>query len=228
MARTSQFALPFDHRPSLSGADFLVSPCNSGAVAWIDRWPDWPGPVLALAGPQASGKTHLASVFAARTGAAVVDTGELEAARPAELASSSSPLIIDDAQNLAGNAAGERALFHLINYLAGQKGRLLLCGAAPPARWKVHLPDLASRLNALPVAEIGPPDDELMAALVVKLFADRQLQVGTDVVSFMVTRMERSFAAARALVAAVDARALESRRAVTVPLVREVMQGFQD
>ncbi|MGE0652502.1 MAG: DnaA/Hda family protein [Alphaproteobacteria bacterium] len=228
VARGSQFALPFGHRPSLGGTDFLVSSCNSDAVAWIDRWPDWPGPVLALVGPPASGKTHLASVFAARTGAVWVDLGQLAASAPAELAASASPLIIDDAHSVAGNVGGERALFHLINYLAGQTGRLLLGGGLAPARWNVRLPDLASRLNTLPVAEIGPPDDELMAALVVKLFADRQLQVGMDVVLFMVARMERSFEAASALVAAIDARALESRREVTVPLVREVMEEFQD
>jgi chromosomal replication initiation ATPase DnaA len=228
VARGGQFALPFGHRPSLGGADFLVSPCNSGAVAWIDRWPDWPGPVLALVGPAASGKTHLASVFAARTGAMWVDLGQLASAAPAELAASASPLIIDDAHGVAGNVAGERALFHLVNYLAGKTGRLLLGGILPPARWNVHLPDLASRLNALPVAEIGLPDEDLMAALVVKLFADRQLQVGMDVVLFMVARMERSFESASALVAAIDARSLESRRAVTVPLVSEVMGESQD
>jgi chromosomal replication initiation ATPase DnaA len=103
-----------------------------------------------------------------------------------------------------------------------------MTGLVPPARWKVALPDLASRLGALPVAEIGPPDDDLMAALLVKLFADRQLSVGAEVVTFMVARMERSFAAARALVAAIDARALGARRAVTVPLVRDVMDGVQD
>jgi chromosomal replication initiation ATPase DnaA len=227
-SRASQFPLPFDHRPSLGGEDFLVSPCNSAAVAWIDRWPEWPGPALALAGAGASGKTHLASVFAARTDGRLVDAARLAATPPAELAEAAAPLILDDADRLAGDEAGERALFHLLNYLAGQKGRLLLTGALPPARWKVALPDLASRLGALPVAEIGAPDDGLMGALLVKLFADRQLQVGADVIAFMVARMERSFAAARALVAAVDARALESRRAITVPLVRAVLEAAQD
>ena len=226
--RASQFPLPFDHRPSLGGDDFLVSPCNAAAVAWIDRWPEWPGPALALAGAGASGKTHLASVFAARTGGRLIDMAQLTATPPAELADASMPLILDDADKVAGDAAGEQALFHLLNYLVGQKGRLLLTGAVPPARWKVALPDLASRLGALPVAEIGPPDDGLMGALLVKLFADRQLQVGADVIAFMVARMERSFAAARALVGAIDAHALESRRAITVPLVRAVMDTGRD
>ena len=226
--RASQFPLPFDHRPSLAGDDFLVSPCNGAAVAWIDRWPEWPGPALALAGAGASGKTHLASVFAARTDGRLIDRTQLTATPPAELADAATPLILDDVDRVAGDAAGERALFHLLNYLAGQKGRLLLTGALPPARWKVALPDLASRLGALPVAEIGPPDDGLMAALLVKLFADRQLQVGADVIAFMVTRMERSFAAARALVADIDAYALESRRAITVPLVRAVLDTERD
>jgi chromosomal replication initiation ATPase DnaA len=223
-----QFPLPFDHRPSLGGDDFLVGQCNRAAVAWIDRWPEWPGPALALAGAGASGKTHLAAVFAQRTSGRSIDAATLAATPPLELAEESVPLILDDADRLAGDSVGERALFHLLNYIAGQKGRLLMTGLVPPARWKVALPDLASRLGALPVAEIGPPDDDLMAALLVKLFADRQLSVGAEVVTFMVARMERSFAAARALVAAIDARALGARRAVTVPLVRDVMDGVQD
>lgn len=221
----SQFPLPFDARPSLGGEDFLVSPCNAAAVAWIDRWPDWPGPALALAGARASGKTHLAAVFAARTGARAIDIAAVRETVPGELAHAGVPLVLDDAEGVAGDALAEQGLFHLLNALAGTTGRLLLTGVEPPARWPVRLRDLASRLAALPVAEIGAPDDALMAALVVKLFADRQLQVGADVVAFMVARMERSFAAARTLVAAVDARALAGRRAITVPLVRETMES---
>lgn len=221
--RAVQFPLPLGHRPSLGGEDFLVAPCNAEAVAWMDRWPDWPGPALALAGARASGKTHLAAVFAARTGARLLAPGAL-AASGAERAEGRAPLILDDADAIAGDARAERALFHLLNHLAGERGRLLLTGAQPPARWGVGLRDLASRLNALPVAAIGAPDDALLGALLVKLFADRQLQVGAEVVAFLTPRMERSFAAARALVDALDARALAGKRAVTVALAREVLE----
>lgn len=222
----SQFPLPFDARASLGGEDFLVGACNAEAVAWIDRWPDWPGPALAIAGARAAGKTHLAAVFAARTGAQRVAVADLREDVVGDLAALDVPLVIDDADAVAGDDAAQRALFHLLNAVAGGKGRLLLTGALPPARWRVGLRDLASRLAALPVAEIGAPDDALIGALVVKLFADRQLQVGAEVVSYMVARMERSFDAARALVAAIDARAMSERRAVTVPLVRETLDDL--
>lgn len=226
--RARQFPLPFDHRPSLGGEDFLVAPCNAEAVAWIDRWPEWPGPALALAGAGASGKSHLAAVFSAKTGARRLDPGRLVATPATDLAADESPLVFDDADRIAGDDAAERAMFHLLNALVGSRGRLLLTGATAPARWPVRLRDLASRLAAVPVAEIGAPDDGVMTALLVKLFADRQMRVEADVIAYMVARMERSFAAARALVAAVDARALADRRAVTVPLVRDVMGQAAD
>ena len=218
-----QFPLPFDHRPSLDGEDFLVGPCNTEAVAWIDRWPDWPGPALALAGAPASGKTHLASVFAQETGGRFISSDDVATVAPADLAVDGVPLILDDADAVAGDAATEQGLFHLLNHLAGRPGMLLLLAVSTPARWGVRLADLGSRLNAVPVTTIGAPDDALMAALLVKLFADRQLQVGADVVSYLAARMERSFAAARALVAALDERALAERRDITVALARTVL-----
>lgn len=222
---SSQFPLPFDHRPSLGGEDFLVSPCNAEAVAWIDRWPDWPGPALVITGEAGAGKSHLASVFAERTGARGVTVGDIAAQPPADLMRGAETLICDDADAVASDREAEQGLFHLLNHLAGKRGALLLTSGRPPARWDVGLRDLASRLNALPVAPIGAPDDALMSALLVKLFADRQVRVGGDVISYLVPRMERSFAAACRVVAAVDTRALASRRAVTVALVRAVLEA---
>jgi len=221
-ASGDQLPLPLPLRPSLGGDDFLVAPCNEAAVRWIDRWPDWQTPALAVAGPAGSGKTHLASVWAAASGARFIDGAEL--ARPeGGLALGPGPMILDDADRLMGRDGEEQALFHLLNTLHGLKGRLLLTGTEPPARWPVRLPDLRSRLGAIPVAEIGVPDDALIAALVVKLFADRQLHVGVDAVRFLTRRMERSFEAASSLVEAIDRRALSRGRAVTIPLIREVL-----
>lgn len=221
---SEQFPLPFDHRPSLSGEDFLVAACNADAVAWIDRWPEWPAATLVLAGERAAGKSHLASVFAARTGGRFADADALATTPSAELMQPDVPLILDDADRTMGRDDIEQALFHLLNHVATQRGRILMTATAPPARWPVALKDLASRLRALPVATIGAPDDALMAGLLVKLFADRQLDVAADAVPYMVARMERSFAAARELVAEVDRRALAERRRVTLPLVRAVMR----
>jgi chromosomal replication initiation ATPase DnaA len=227
-----QFPLPFDHRSSLGGEDFLLAPCNREAVAWIDRWPDWPGPALVIVGARAAGKTHLASVLAARSGGQAITVTDLIEIPPAELAAIGT-LILDDAEGVVGSADAEQGLFHLLNHLAaspmeGGRGRLLMTAIEPPARWGVGLRDLASRLNAAPVATIGAPDDPLIGALLVKLFADRQVRLSAEVIPYLVARMERSFDAARALVAALDARALAEGRAVSIALARAVMGEDQD
>lgn len=219
-----QLALGFEHRPALGGEDFLVAPSNAQAVAWLDRWPEWPTRVLVVHGPPASGKTHLVQVFAAQTRAYAVSAGALAAdAAPVRLAERAPALVIDDAERLIGGAL-EEPLLHLVNELGESGRRLLLTAARPPARWDVRLPDLRSRLLAAHAIAIGAPDDGLIAAVLVKLFADRQLKVDDDVVDYMIRRMERSFEAARRLVAAIDAAALAERRNITVPLVRRVIE----
>lgn len=219
-----QLPLDFEHRPALAGDDFLVAPCNAEAVAWLDRWPAWPGPMLVLHGPAGSGKTHLARVFQALSGALALDRAALAASAPTDLAAGAPACLIDDAETIMADGL-EEALFHLHNTLAADRRHLLLTARRPPARWEVELPDLRSRLNAAAAVAIGPPDDALIAAVLVKLFADRQLRVGSEVVAFAITRMERSFEAAGRLVAALDAASLAARRPITVPLVREVLGG---
>lgn len=218
-----QLPLPLPHRVGLNGEDFLVSPCNSEAVRWIDSWPQWPGPAIAIAGPPGSGKTHLASVWAASSGARFVGAESLAAGGAA--IAGEGPLILDGVDRTMGRAELEESLFHLLNRFQGRKGALLLTGTQPPARWPIALPDLASRLGVLPVGRIAPPDDELMEGLLVKLFHDRQIAVGAGVIRFMAARMERSFEAARILVEQSDSRALAEGRPVTIPLVREILDG---
>lgn len=213
--------LPFDlgHRPALGRHDFLISPCNREAVDWIDLWPGWPSPALVLCGPAGSGKSHLVAVWCDRSGALPVTREDLaEAAGQVEKAA---PHRLIDPADALGQ---EEALLHLYNNVAEAGGTLLLTAETPPARWSFALPDLASRLRAAPVAAIGKPDDALLGAILVKMFADRQLRVPPDVISFLLVRMERSFAAARSLVARIDARALAEKRALTVPFVRSVFE----
>ena len=200
MTRPDQLTLDLGHRPALGREDFLVAPCNADAVAWIDRWPDWPGPALVIHGPAGCGKSHLAQVWRARSGTSAGSVVE-DADRP------------DD----------DVALFHRFNRHAEEGGHMLLTARTPPARWPGRLPDLVSRLAAAPTVAIGPPDETLIAQVVVKLFADRQLDIGPDVVAYLATHMERSFESARNLVAAADTAALAAKRAVTVPLVRTVL-----
>ncbi len=212
--------------------DFLVAPSNHAAVAWLDRWPDWPGPALVLHGPAGSGKTHLVHVWRARVLAAgeeapILAAGALVGAAPEDLLSGCNAAIIEnpDRRGVCGDRGAETGLFHLYNHLKAHSGHLLLTGRAAPVGWPFVLADLRSRLAAAPAAELGPPDDALIAAVLVKLFADRQLRVGRDVVSYVLSRMERSFAAARELVDALDRAALAEQRNITVPLARAVLSA---
>ena len=205
-------------RPALGREDFLVAPCNETAVAWLDRWPDWPGPALVIHGPPGSGKSHLAEVWRRRSGGRLIDAADLgEAAAGA--GREAAALVVDG----LGGRIDERALLHLYNSVAERGGHLLLTAAAPPARWPLALPDLASRLRLAPAAALGMPDDALLGALILKLFADRQTAVAPEVAAYVVPRIERTFEAVARLVERLDRAALAEGRAVTVPLVRAVL-----
>ena len=204
-------------RPALGREDFLVAPCNEAAVAWLDRWPDWPGPALVIHGPPGSGKSHLAEVWRRRSGAEIVQAMHLSEVPPD--AGEAPTLVIDG----LGGPIDERALLHTYNGVAERDGHLLLTALAPPARWPLALPDLASRLRLAPAVALGLPDDVLLAALMLKLFADRQITVAPEVPAYVVPRIERTFEAVARLVEHLDRAALAEGRAVTVPLVRAVL-----
>lgn len=219
--RAEQLALDLGHRPALGREDFLVAPSNADAVAWIDHWPDWPGPCLVIHGPEGSGKTHLAHVWRAISGAAAIDAAAPDAAaRLRSLAEAPSAVVVENAKLVRHEAA----LFHLHNAAGEQGTHLLLTARRPPAAWRDGLPDLLSRLRSAPAVGLTPPDDALMAAVLAKQFADRQIRVGNDVIAYLVTRLERSFAAARQAVEDIDRAALAEKRNVTVPLVREILR----
>lgn len=216
-----QYPLDLGHRPALASADFLVAPSNQTAVAWLDRWPVWPGSTLALHGPPASGKTHLANVWRARSGAVIIPPETLTTDRiPGQLGDARAA-IVDDADR-----AREEALLHLHNHIAERQGHLLIVARAAPARWSIALADLRSRLVAVPAVAVAAPDDALLGSVLIKLFADRQLTVGRDVVDYLLLHLERSFAAAHAAVAILDAASLAAHRRISVPLVRQVLRGL--
>ncbi|MDV7340181.1 DnaA/Hda family protein [Terasakiella sp. A23] len=219
MSQNPQLPLNFDFRPSMSGDDFLVSDCNTQAVQWLDRWPDWPSPFLVIYGEAGCGKTHLAEVFRQATGAVLLDLADND---PYAQMGQATTGVVDDIDGILANH--EQALFHLYNFAKENGAQILITSKSAPADWQVNLPDLRSRMGTAPAIEIGQPDDRLMEAVVIKLFSDRQLQIEPDVSAYMLSRMERSFDQARTLVAEIDRQSLSQKRKITIPLVRSVLQ----
>ncbi len=224
MAQSSQIPFDLGHRTAMGRDDFLIAPNNQDAVAWIDLWPDWPAPVLILYGPIASGKSHLAAVWGEKSNAACVHPGTLNDSTIRQIASAAKHVILEDADKLIGNVEGEKGLFHLYNLFKEEKRSILLTLQEAPVRRSFALPDLASRLRAAPAVAIREPDDVLLGAILVKLFNDRQLRVGQDVINYIVSHMERSFEEAQRIVEAADSRAMIDKRAVSVPLVKEILK----
>ena len=220
MSAARQLALELPARAATGRAEFFVSEANAAALASIDAWRAWPGGKQALIGPEGSGKTHLAQVWAEAAGARVVGAAALGEADVPTLAQHGR-VAVEDVPGAGPEA--QRALLHLHNLLAARGGSLLMTGRGAPPLWGVALPDLASRIEAAGVARLAPPDDALLAALLVKLFADRQVQAPPALVGWLLPRMERSFASAQRIVAALDALALAEGRPVGRALAARVL-----
>lgn len=213
----AQLPLPLRSKPSLTRADFIVAPGNEQAVRFIDAFPAWPAAHAALHGPSGSGKSHLVSVWAERSGAAIVEAGALDDAVLRALVPGA-PLAVEDIE-VVGSETRDRALFALLN----RDSPLLLTAREPPSAWRARLPDLASRFAALLSFALWSPDDALLAALARKLFADRQLRVPDAVIERMIGALERSPSAIRDFVDKADALALAAQRPVTTGLIRELL-----
>jgi chromosomal replication initiation ATPase DnaA len=217
--RPRQLALALDHAESYAREDFVAGPGNESALRLIESWPDWPANTIALVGPEGAGKTHLATIWAAAAGARVIAGRALGVAElPHALATGA--LVVED----AAAAGDERALFHLLNLAREEDASLLLTARTAPPAWPVAIPDLASRLRAVPSAALHAPDDAMLRAVIVKVAADRQLVVDEAVVRYVANRIERSFAAARAAVITLDNEALQQGRPVTRALAAELFR----
>jgi chromosomal replication initiation ATPase DnaA len=217
--RQLAFALP--HAESLTRDNFLEGPANAAGLALIDSWPDWPNRIMLLVGPEGSGKSHLAAIWAEQAGARSTSAQALTAAAvPGALATGA--LVVEDLKSLDFD---ERALFHLMNLAREDEASVLITARVPPAAFEIELRDLKSRLRALPTVSLLPPDDALFRALIVKLCADRQLAVDESVVSYLATRIERSFAAERQAVELLDTEALRLGRPVTRALAAELLRN---
>ena len=216
--RQLAFALP--HAESLTRDNFLEGPANAAGLALIDSWPEWPSRTMMLVGPEGSGKSHLATIWAEQAGARSTAAHALTATNvPAALATGA--LVVED---LKAAAFDERALFHLLNLAREDQVYVLITARVPPAAFQIELRDLRSRLRAVPVVPLSPPDDLLFRALIVKFCADRQLAVDEAVVSYLATRIERSYAAARQAVELLDSEALRLGRPVTRALAAELLR----
>lgn len=216
-----QLALDFGFRPALGRADFLVGASNAEAATWIDRWPDWPSPArgLAVVGPAGSGKSHLAAVWRTASKAALIVAADLTVDTVPDALGSAIHAVVERIDS----GGDEQALLHLYNTVAEQGGNLLLLSRKPPARLGLVLPDLTSRLATLPVATIGPPDEVLLAGVLAKHFADRQVLVQDGVIAYLVNRMERSFDAAERLADRMDRAALEGDGRISMRIARQAM-----
>lgn len=222
-----QLILNLPVRTALGREDFFVSPANAVAVAMIDAPERWPQGKLLLTGPQGAGKSHLAAVWASGNDAVTVQAAALRSDAVPTLAARGK-VLVEDADRIARQTESETALFHLHNLTLATGGQLLLTANDTPAHWGLGLADLQSRMEATACVTIAAPDDALLSAVFLKLFADRQLQVAPSLIAYLISRMDRSFATVHTLVAALDARALALGRPVTRALAAEVLDSGAD
>jgi chromosomal replication initiation ATPase DnaA len=220
---TRQLPLPLPHNAAMGADDFLITVSNRDAAAWIEKWPDWPSPGLILIGYSGSGKTHLMKLWLARCAGRLVTAAEI-GNRNSESLATTRFIAVDDADSIAGNAAAEEGLFHLYNHLNAIKGSLLLTMKHGAGQEDFALPDLKSRLVALPAVALNAPDDVLLQALIVKQFRDRQIALDSGVVSYLAPRIPRDAAGIRDLVERLDVAALSEGRKITVALARKILE----
>jgi chromosomal replication initiation ATPase DnaA len=222
--KASQIPLNFSFRSANGREDFLVASPNKDAVEWIDKWPNWPDGFLLLKGPVGCGKSHLASVWQKMSGAVSISMDDLNGMSIQEMTEiSTNAVLFEDVDE----TVPEREMFHLFNLFAENRKSMLVTAEISPAHWRLKLPDLASRLGTIPVAEIKEPDDQLFSALVIKQFSDRQLAVTPEVVQYLLHRIERSFAEIKRIVTIVDNRALAKKKKISLTLLREILKEEQ-
>jgi chromosomal replication initiation ATPase DnaA len=220
-AAQRQLVLDLGHDASYAREDFIRGEANAVGLALIDRWPDWPDRAVVVVGPEGSGKSHLAAIWAARSGARGIAADAVDHVDVPDLLATGA-LVIENLE--PGDGLDERALFHLLNLVREERASLLITTRSLPAGWTLQTPDLASRLRALPVVSLALPDEKLLRALLMKLAADRQLDLDDSVVNYLIVRVERSFAGIQEAIARLDHAAMQQKRPVTRALAAELFR----
>jgi DnaA regulatory inactivator Hda len=223
MAGSEQMILPFEERVDHAVESFIVAPSNQHAFDWIGRWPDWPFTALVLVGPAGCGKTHLASLWQARTGAAAIDLRTAGIEQAAALTAGGTPILVEDCDRMVDDPQAERTLLQLYNLAKAAGSRLLLAARQAPSQWPLGLPDLRSRLNSAMVVAIDPPDDTLLQEVAGKLFEDKQVEVGEEVIAYLLLRCERTVASLAQAIETLNMASKTQQRPITKPLAREVL-----
>ncbi len=223
MAEQLVFNLPLE--TAFGRDDYFISDSNKMVVAAVENWPNWPQNKLLLCGEAGAGKTHLAHIWASGISGTALNGTDLPSADLDQLAIGA--VCVENIHSIAGQGAAETALFHLHNLMQQHQTPLLLTGQGVLAGWGIGLPDLASRLSGTNIVFLPPPDDALLAAVLVKLFDDRQLRVEPGLITYLLKRMERSLGHARALVAALDRQAWQDKRPIGVTMARKVLESLQ-
>lgn len=214
-----QLILPLEFPPALEAKDFIVSSANEEAFLLLNRWPNWPNHSLAIYGEKGCGKTHLSHIWKMTTHARYLSAQEFNSI-DLEVLFDNAPLFVLDDSHLIEK---EEKLFHFYNHLIQSKGALLLISQTPPAHWRTTLPDLRSRLNAIPALKIHPPDEALLFQVIQKLFNDFHITVEEAVINFLLKHIERSFESARFWVTTLNTYALTQRRSITIPMMKEIL-----
>jgi len=227
MQNAQQIPIEFPVRVARAREDFMIGDSNADAVQWIDQWPNWPAPALFLCGPAASGKSHLAAVWQTKSKAAKINPQDLIANEAQTISAKGENLVIDGIDPWLGDPAAETTLFHLYNILKEEGRTMLLTTRAAPSHIEFAIPDLASRFRAAPTTTIKSPDDTLLQNIIVKMFADRQIQINEDILKYLMPRIERSFKSISDIVAKSDELALSKHRAVTIPIIRDALIALQ-
>lgn len=218
-----QLGFDLPARTALGRDDFFVSPANAMALGLVESWPNWTSGKLAIIGPSGSGKTHLTHVWAANSGAQIIQARALTKEDVPSLART--PVAVEDIPDIAQDADCQTALFHLHNLVLAEGHSLLMTGVSEPKHWGLTLPDLASRIQGTTTAALQEPDDQLLTVLLAKLFDDRQLVPSAETIPYLVKQMDRSFAEARRLVEAIDRESLARKKRVTRALAAQVLNS---